>query len=233
LLGADGAASLVRRQVFRPFARADLSIATGCFVRNRSSRDIVVAFGTIPGLPVVVLATDHLAVGACAQADQTTSPALLRTVTRWVARRGSRCHGRAVRWPIPSLQATLATEQVAGDRWMLLGDAAGMVGPSREGIYFALRSGDLAADALIADRDPPASRDPSHGDTPGTDVRGSAQGAILSSPIHESARGCSRHEPRIGAVMTDLVAGRQPYHNLRRRLLQTLDFRLMLELFGY
>ena len=37
----------------------------------------------------------------------------------------------------------------SGDGWMLLGDAAGLVDPiTREGIFFALRSGMLAAAAL-------------------------------------------------------------------------------------
>ena len=37
----------------------------------------------------------------------------------------------------------------------------------------------------------------------------------------------------IRAIMADLVAGRQTYDGLRRRLLQTLEWRLMLELFGW
>ena len=67
---------------------------------------------------------------------------------------GTRPHsGRARRryaWPIPSLRAAdVDAEQPAGDGWMLLGDAAGLVDPiTREGIYFALRSGLLAAQAL-------------------------------------------------------------------------------------
>jgi hypothetical protein len=37
---------------------------------------------------------------------------------------------------------------------------------------------------------------------------------------------------RIRTIMSDLVAGEQPYHTLRRRLLGTFELRLMLELFG-
>ena len=33
-------------------------------------------------------------------------------------------------------------------------------------------------------------------------------------------------------VMSDLVAGEQPYRTLRRQLLRTFEWRLMLELFG-
>jgi hypothetical protein len=35
---------------------------------------------------------------------------------------------------------------------------------------------------------------------------------------------------RIRAIMADLVAGEQPYHSLRGRLLRTFEWRLMTEL---
>ena len=39
---------------------------------------------------------------------------------------------------------------LAGDGWMALGDAAGLVDPvTGEGLYYAVRSSDVAADALI------------------------------------------------------------------------------------
>src|SRR5207237_1112921 len=44
LLGADGAGGLTRKQVFRPFARRQLSIAAGSYVDGVKSREIVIAF---------------------------------------------------------------------------------------------------------------------------------------------------------------------------------------------
>ena len=77
LIGADGPASLVRRRVFRPFDRADLSIATGCFVRGTTARDVVIAFEDEPaGYLWSFPRPDHLAVGICAQADESTTPQL-------------------------------------------------------------------------------------------------------------------------------------------------------------
>ena len=51
---------------------------------------------------------------------------------------------RRYSWPIPSLEARdVDAEQPAGDGWMLLGDAAGLVDPiTREGIFFAAALGD-------------------------------------------------------------------------------------------
>ena len=54
-------------------------------------------------------------------------------------------------WPIPSLTAAdYKSMPLAGARWALVGDAAGLVDPiTREGIYFALRSGDMLAETLM------------------------------------------------------------------------------------
>ena len=47
--------------------------------------------------------------------------------------------------------------RVAGDGWMAVGDAAGLVDPiTGEGLYYAIRSGDLAAQSLLADAGGPA-----------------------------------------------------------------------------
>ena len=56
-------------------------------------------------------------------------------------------------WPIPSLsEADLGRRRPAGDGWLLVGDAAGLVDPiTREGIYYALASAELAATSLLKD----------------------------------------------------------------------------------
>src|SRR5581483_7993785 len=58
-------------------------------------------------------------------------------------------------WPIPSLGASsLESLSVAGDCWLTVGDAAGLVDPiTREGIYFALQSATLAAEAIAGAAD--------------------------------------------------------------------------------
>src|SRR5207244_2971866 len=95
------------------------------------------------------------AVGICAQADAGLSSSVLRDRTaRWIRRAriadGARLEQYS--WPIPSLgEASLARSVLAGPRWCLAGDAAGLVDPiTREGIYFALLSGAWAAESLMA-----------------------------------------------------------------------------------
>jgi geranylgeranyl reductase family protein len=237
VIGADGVNSLVRRSVARPFSRADLSIATGYFAHGRSSRDIVVAFEDHPpGYLWSFPRPDHLAIGICAQADQTTPTALREHVDRWIAAHASGTSLERYSWPIPSLsERALAQERAAGPGWMLVGDAAGLVDPiTREGIYFALRSADAASDALVGNVNIAAVyldrvRTEIHGEL----LRAARLKARFFQPrfvgLLVSALGRSM---RIRGVMADLVAGRQTYEGLRRRLLKTFEWRLMLELFG-
>ena len=53
---------------------------------------------------------------------------------------------------IPALDVSSWKDlRVAGDRWALVGDAAGFADPiTGEGIYYAFKSSDLLADALIS-----------------------------------------------------------------------------------
>jgi geranylgeranyl reductase family protein len=236
VLGADGANSLVRKKFSAPFAREQVSIAAGFFVHGATSNAI--AIKSMPDQPGYLWSfprTDHLAVGVCAPATaRTSSSELLRQARTWVRShqldRGTRLQQYA--WPIPSV----ASDQREGDRsagpgWMLLGDAAGLVDPlTREGIFYALLSGQWAADALTSC---------SSGDAPqayqerlDSTIRPElARAATLSrmfftpwfSSLLVEALG---HSDAIGRVFADLVAGRQTYRGLRRRLLATREWRL-------
>ena len=237
IIGADGPGSLVRRRVSAPFARGDLSIAAGHYVHGVSARRIDIAFADDPpGYLWSFPRPDHLAVGVCAQADVTTPARLLALSERWIDDHVEGGVRERYSWPIPSLTAAaLDRERPAGDGWMLAGDAAGLVDPiTREGIYFALASGDHAAESILGAADPSAAYHVRLRDTIYTELMLAARlqarffrpsfCGLLVSALQRSAR--------IRAIMADLVAGEQPYHSLRRRLLRTFELRLMLELFG-
>ncbi len=237
LLGADGPGSLVRRRVFRPFARADLSIASGCFVQAVSTPIVTIAFEHAPaGYLWSFPRPDHLAVGACAQADESTASALESAAREWIGRKfGSTVRLERYSWPIPSLSAAaIDREAPAGRGWLLLGDAAGLVDPiTREGIYFALRSGDLAADSLLADREPSSGftlriREEIH---PELQRAARIRERFFRPPFIRLLLSGLERSRTIRAIMADLVAGRQTYETLRRRLLSTLHVRLALELY--
>jgi len=237
LLGADGAGGLVRKQVTRPFDRSQLSIAAGSYVDGSDISEIVVRFVDDPrGYLWSFPRPGHLAVGTCAQAD-TTSTAEMHAVTdRWLDAYAP-ASGRPRRryaWPIPSLRAAdFDAEQPGGDGWMLLGDAAGLVDSiTREGIYFALRSGMLAADSLAAP-DPSRRyaervRDELHDEL----RRAAALKAGFFRPRFTSLLiDALQQSDAIRRVMIDLVAGRQTYRGLKRRLLGTMELGLAFRAF--
>lgn len=237
VLGADGPASLVRRRVSVPFGRADLSIASGYYVHGETARAIDIAFLDEPaGYLWSFPRRDHLAVGVCAQADVATSAQLLALCGEWIDTHVEGGTRERYGWPIPSLtEATLRRDQPAGDGWMLLGDAAGLVDPiTREGIFFALLSGELAARSILAGGDPAAAYT--------AHLRGHVYPELIAA-ARLKARFYRPHfmallitalqrSARIRAIMADLVAGEQPYASLRRRLLRSFEWRLMVNLFA-
>lgn len=236
LIGADGPGSLVRRRVSAPFAREDLSIAAGYYVRGIRTQEIEIAFEDAPaGYLWSFPRPDHLAVGVCAQADQTTSGKMLTRSAAWIDRHAPGAARERYSWPIPSLRAgTLAAQRPAGDGWMLTGDAAGLVDPiTREGIFFALASGAHAAASLAAP-EPARAYTERLRDTIYAELLLAARLKARFYRPHFMALLVSalRRSERIRGIMADLIAGEQPYHSLRRRLLATCELRLMLELFG-
>lgn len=238
IVGADGPNSLVRRRVSRAFERAALSIAAGYFVHGTSSREIVVEFEhDPPGYLWSFPRRDHLAVGVGSQADISTSTGLLAIASSWIAKHVTQQNLRLERysWPIPSLdERGLEQERPSGDRWMLAGDAGGFVDPiTREGIFFALASGEAAAASLAA-ADPASDYHERIRDEIYPELMRAARlkARFFNRPFTSLLVRAIKRSPRIQTVVTDLVAGRQPYRTLRARLLATLEVKLMLELFG-
>jgi geranylgeranyl reductase family protein len=236
VLGADGANSLVRKRLARPFARAELSIAAGFFVRGATTSAIAIrTMSEQPGYLWSFPRPDHLAVGICAPATHRTTSSELRVQSAsWIERHDLDRSTQLVpySWPIPSIGDQSQRDiTFGGPGWMLLGDAAGLVDPlTREGIYYALLSGQWAADALVATASPRAASqyaDRLRGDVQPELARAARLRRLFFTQAFSSllVRGLEDSD-RIRSVFIDLVAGVQPYRGLRRRLLATREWML-------
>jgi flavin-dependent dehydrogenase len=95
---------------------------------------------------------DHLSVGICAKMGQTPTHELRRLLDEFVGEEdipmaGARFYSHML--PSPEAQ-TIRGRKIVGRNWAMAGDAAACVDPvTGEGLYYALRSGDLLAQALV------------------------------------------------------------------------------------
>jgi flavin-dependent dehydrogenase len=233
VIGADGANSLSRRRLATAFRRDQLSIATGYFAHGVTSNEIVIELmGDPPGYIWSFPRPGHLAIGICAQANAGITAGMLRAqAAQWIAatRIAEGATLEPYAWPIPSLRARDFDElELAGPRWALVGDAAGLVDPiTREGIFFALQSGSWIADALVGSN--PASAYASH--VRDGAIAELARAARLKAGFFRPAftglmMRALTTSGAIRSVMADLVAGRQTYAALKWRLLKTFELGL-------
>ncbi len=130
---------------------------------------------------------------------------------------------------LPSLRAqTFETLEVLGKDWAMIGDSAGLVDPiTGEGLYYALRSAELCAGALLAGRPEDYRALLQEEVLPELKLaarvsesfyRGQVFGdSVLEQMVWLTARSSSFRD-----LMSDLFAGIQGYRDLRARLYRIL-----------
>jgi geranylgeranyl reductase family protein len=125
---------------------------------------------------------------------------------------------------IPGLAPeTWNTRRVGSDTWALLGDAAGFADPvTGEGIYYALRSAELFAEAFL-EGDAASYEERWRADFGRELRRASAMrrrfyGEFLGAPFTDRMIDFARLHPGIRRTLRELVAGDQGYVNLKRTL---------------
>jgi flavin-dependent dehydrogenase len=137
---------------------------------------------------------------------------------------------------LPSLDTgSWKKNRVAGDGWMAVGDAAGLVDPiTGEGLYYAIRSADLAARSLLSEVSEVAQKVAQYRRLLRSDFTRDLEfgsrlakrvflGSFLFGSVPSRMVQFTRRSPRFAAIMQDLFAGRQPYLGLKKRLLRNLN----------
>jgi len=125
---------------------------------------------------------------------------------------------------IPGLAPrTWDTRRACGERWALLGDAAGFADPvTGEGIYYALRSAELFADAYLANK--PLNYEQQWRADFGKELQRASQmrrkfyGNFWGAPFTDRMIEFARGHRGIRKVLGRLVAGDQGYTDLKRKL---------------
>ncbi|HXN21073.1 MAG TPA: NAD(P)/FAD-dependent oxidoreductase [Candidatus Binatus sp.] len=170
--------------------------------------------------------TDHLSVGICARMGQTTSQQLRRHLDAFVAEEkiptaGAQLYSHV----LPSPQAkTITRRRIVGENWAMAGDAAATVDPiTGEGLYYALRSGDLLAQAIAqgAPQEYPErlraafSADLEFAANIAQKVfRGNFVGGAITTRMVQLLN----YSPAFRDLVRDIFSGSQSYRTLKRRL---------------
>ncbi|HXQ72563.1 MAG TPA: NAD(P)/FAD-dependent oxidoreductase, partial [Pyrinomonadaceae bacterium] len=139
---------------------------------------------------------------------------------------------------IPGLSATTWDNRtVCGANWALLGDAAGFADPvTGEGIYYALRSAELFAEAYL--RGDVQSYETSWRKDFGAELRRAAQmrrrfyGNFFGAPFTERMIEFAKGHRGVKRVLGELVAGEQGYVDLKKKLVKSALRPLLFVVFG-
>ncbi len=225
LVAADGAGGFCRRRLTGRAARpTEVSQAIGHYLPGHTEDRIVLRFfEKLHGYLWVFPRIDHASAGICATLGSRPVDdlrELLETDLKSRYGAGVLTASRPYAALIPAAPAVTDDATLQGDGWALAGDAGRFVDPiTREGIDHAMRSGDLLAGALVAGRP---------GDYAALWARDGARelawasghsGGFFSTPFLERLVRLCGASPSIARVMSDLIAGRQPYRTLKTRLI--------------
>ena len=213
---------------------ADLEITVGYFIPASADTIQVKFLRGIEGYIWSFPRADHLSVGVCGSMARHTSAELRRALEQFLSDEGIATAGATFYSHIlPSpRKRTLRRRRIMGRNWALAGDAAALVDPlTGEGLYYAMRSGDLLAQALIAGQpaeyplhmraDFSAALESAAGIT-----RQFYRGRFLCGPTATRMIQFAARSATFRALLTDVFSGAQDYRGLRRRLWMQLGVNL-------
>jgi flavin-dependent dehydrogenase len=210
----------------RPLGRNDLEMTVGYFVPAQAEGISVKFLHHFEGYLWSFPRCDHLSVGICGSMARHTSQELRRHLHAFmesekISREGARFYSHVL--PSPQKQ-TLSSRRVVGKNWALVGDAAAWVDPiTGEGLYYALRSGELLAESLIAHK--PEGYPSRVRRAFSTDLefatriaRRFYRGRFLGGAVATRMIQFIERSPTFRTLMADVFAGSQDYCSLKRRL---------------
>lgn len=223
------------REVGTKWGVKDTATALGYYVPSSQDHIDIQFLPQFEGYIWVFPRCGHLSVGICGKGVPAHE---LRTrLETYMTERGiSYKEGKFYSHILPSLETPgWRGNRVSGDGWLAVGDAAGLVDPiTGEGLYYAMRSGDLASRVIIDDAHGIAEKAAAYRamlarefaldlEFAATLAKRVFLGSFLFNSVPARMVQYIRSSPRFRALMQDLFAGTQPYLELRGRLLRNLN----------
>lgn len=217
-----------------PLQPKDLEVTMGYFVPAQENIVKIKFLERLAGYIWSFPRTDHLSVGICAKMAEYSTSALRKHLEDFICEekiptQDAQFYSHVL--PSPQL-GTLRNRKIVGRNWALAGDAAACVDPiTGEGLFYALRSGDLLAQA-IAEGKP--------GSYPGrlraefvADlefatrlVRTVFRGRFLGGAVTTRMVQFARRSATFRELLRDLFSGAQDYRSLRKRLWRQIGITL-------
>lgn len=223
------------RQTGTEWTPADTMVALGYWVPDQRT-DIDIRFlRGLEGYIWVFPRPGHLSVGICGKGEPAGQ--LRKRLEDYMDEHGlSRKDARFYAHMLPALdKKSWTSNRVSGDGWLAAGDAAGLVDPiTGEGLYYAIRSGDLASQVILDDLHEPAAKPAAYRSILDRDfsrdlylashlARHVYLGRFLFDSVPARMVQFVRRSPRFRELMQDLFAGTQNYETLRDRLMRNLN----------
>jgi geranylgeranyl reductase family protein len=255
LVGSDGANSGIAKMLAGPLPASDMEVAFGYRAPLPASEHAATVVAFLPrwvGYAWAFPRPDHISFGIATTQDAFQHEPLDDLLWRFMVGYYQQCDGANVKYwtdantneskrvrnhlsqtaeryaaRIPGLAAkTWENRKVCGDDWALLGDAAGFADPvTGEGIYYALRSAELFAEAYSSGQ--PETYEARWREDFGADLTRAAQmrrrfyGNFWGAPFTERMIEFARGHRGVKRVLGNLVAGEQGYVDLKKRLVKS------------
>ena len=238
LVLAAGARNPFRAQFLAPVEPNDLMVTAGYFIPGRTSLMQIQFLQKITGYIWVFPRADHVSAGIAGRMGETSTAELRRTLEGWLEENGYSLDGaRFYSHILPSFRTqSFASLEVCSDAsadgctagWAMIGDSAGLVDPiTGEGLYYAFRSAELCAEALLRSR--PSEYGVALKEEILPELKLAARvsqrfyrGQIFGDSVLERMISLTAQSATFRELMSDLFAGIQGYGDLRTRLLRIL-----------
>ncbi len=222
------------RDVGTQYTAQDTMYALGYWVPLEQPHIDIQFLPNLEGYIWVFPRAGHLSVGICGKSE--SAQCLRARLERYMDEKGlSRKDAKFYGHMLPALESRgWRNNRLAGDGWIAVGDAGGLVDPiTGEGLYYAIRSGDLASQVLLDNIEPEKKADAYRkviaGDF-GSDLTYGAGlakrlfcGAICFGAVPTRMIDFMKRSPKFCEIVQDLFSGTQPYLDLKVRLLRNVN----------